>query len=132
MREFGQPVGPEVRTEIVKLAQAIFDQAEPKRTVLARDFAMEENPDREVVDEVDLRHEHERLRIAITRAEARPPFEWFLEVTSDIGESEYFKHYLVREEDVVLAQRKVLTPLDAEEAELVLHDLRTAQGWLAE
>jgi hypothetical protein len=132
MREFGPAVGSEERAEILALAQAIFREAEPKRTVLARDFAMEENPDQEVVDEVDLRHEGERLRIAVTRNEARPPFEWLLEITSDIGESDYFKHYLIRENDVVLAQRKVLTPLDAEEAALVLGDLRTAQSWLAE
>jgi hypothetical protein len=130
MREFGTPVGPEVRDEIMTLAQAIFDQVESKREVRAREFAMEDNPDRVVVDEVDVKHEGERLRIAVTKPEARPPFEWLLEITSDIGEADYFKHYLVREEDVVLAQRKVLTPLDAEEAELVLVDLRTAQGWL--
>lgn len=132
MREFGPAVGPEERAEILALAEAIFREVEPKRTVLARDFAMEENPDQEVVDEVDLRYEGERLRIAVTRTEARPPFEWLLEITSDIGESDYFKHYLIREDDVVLAQRKVLTPLDAEEAALVLGDLRTAQSWLAE
>jgi hypothetical protein len=132
MRDFGQPVGAEMRTEILELAQEIFREAEPKRTVRARDFAMEENPDQEVVDEVDLRHDHERLRIALTRPEARPPFEWLLEITSDIGESEYFKHYLIRDHDVVLAQRKVLTPVDAEEAALILSDLRTVQDWLAD
>jgi hypothetical protein len=121
-----------MRTEILELAQEIFREAEPKRTVRARDFAMEENPDQEVVDEVDLRHDHERLRIALTRPEARPPFEWLLEITSDIGESEYFKHYLIRDHDVVLAQRKVLTPVDAEEAALILSDLRTVQDWLAD
>lgn len=132
MRELGQPVGSEVRAEILALAEEIFDKATPKRTVLARDFAMEEDPDQEVVDEVDLRHEGERLRIAVTRAAARPPFEWLWEITSDIGETDYFKHYLIRDDDVVLAQRKVLTPLDAVEAEVVMGDLKTAQSWLAE
>jgi hypothetical protein len=130
MREFGTPVGPETRMEILKLARSIFDRAQSKREVRASEFAMEEDPDRVVVDEVDLRHEHERLRIAETKSEARPPFEWLLEITSDIGEADYFKHYLIRDDDVVLAQRKVLTPLDAVEAELVLADLRTAEGWL--
>jgi hypothetical protein len=133
MRDFGQPVGPEVRAEIMALAQAIFNLAEPKREVRASEFAMEEHPDRVVVDEVDLKHEGERLRIAITKPEARPPFEWLLEITSDVGESlDYFKHYLIRDDDVVLAQRKVLTPIDASEAELVMRDLRTAQSWLEE
>ncbi|MDF2461070.1 MAG: hypothetical protein K0S68_473 [Candidatus Saccharibacteria bacterium] len=133
MREFGPPVDEGVRAEILKLAQSLFDRVEPKRAVRAKEFAMDENPEQIVVHEVDLRSSDEdgqRLRVAVTEAAARPPFEWLLEITSDIGESEYFKHYLVREHDVVLAQRKVLTPIDAEEAELILSDLRTAESWL--
>jgi hypothetical protein len=130
MREFGQPVDASVREEILSLARSVFDEVEPKRAVKAKEFAMEDQPERVVVHEVDLRRSGERLRVAVTEADARPPFEWLYEITSDIGESEYFKHYLIREEDVVLAQRKLLTPIDAEEAELVLADLRTAQKWL--
>jgi hypothetical protein len=130
MRDFDTPIDSAVRDEIKALAQLIFDQAEPKRAVLASEFAMEETPDRVVVHEVDLRQGDERLRIAVTEAYARPPFEWLLEVTSDVGEADYFKHYLIRDEDVVLAQRKVLTPLDDEEAAILLGDLRTAQSWL--
>jgi hypothetical protein len=130
MREFGNPVRAEVRDEIVKLAQRIFDAAEPKRLVRASEFAMDETPDRVVVNEVDLRSGSERLRIAVTRPDARPPFEWLMEITSDVAEADYFKHYLVLEGDIVLAQRKVLTPLDRQEAEVVLADLRVAQSWL--
>jgi hypothetical protein len=104
--------------------------AEPKRDVRASDFAMEENPDRVVVREVDLRNGDERLRVAVTDPGARPPFEWLLEITSDVGEADYFKHWLVREHDVVLAQRKVLTPVDDAEADLILSDLSTAKSWL--
>jgi hypothetical protein len=130
MREFGQPIGAQMRDEILTLARNIYDQAEPKRTVRAKEFAMDEEPERVVVHEVDLRRAGERLRVAVTEPDARPPFEWLYEITSDIGESEYFKHYLIREEDVVLAQRKLLTPLDQEEADLVIADLRAAQRWL--
>jgi hypothetical protein len=91
---------------------------------------MEEKPDQVVAREVDLRSGPNRLRIAATESSARPPFQWLLEITSDMGEADYFKHYLVREDDIVLAQRKVLTPLDDKEAEVVLSDLQAAQGWL--
>lgn len=131
MRNFGKPIGGELRARVAEMAQRVFEAAEPKREVRAAEFAMEDQPDRVVAREVDLHSEDGRLRIAATLPEARPPFEWVLEITSDIGETDYFKHYLVREQgDVVLAQRKVLTPLDAAEAEVVLHDLRAAQGWL--
>jgi hypothetical protein len=130
MREFGPLVGPEIRAQIAELARSVFNQAEPKRDVLAREFAMDENPDQVVVHEVDLRSDEGRLRIAVTEPAARPPFEWLLEITSDIGETDYFKHYLVRENDIMLAQRKVLTPIDADEAATILTDLQTARGWL--
>ena len=122
-------MGPDVRERVAALARAIFANTEPKRAVTAREFAMEERPDQIVAREVDLRSGGERLRIAATEPAARPPFEWLLEITSNVGEADYFKHYLIREHDIVLAQRKVLTPLDADEAEVVLKDLRAAQGW---
>ena len=130
MREFGLPVGSEVRSRILELARQVFDLAEPKHEVRASEFAMDEAPDRVVVHQVDLKQDGNRLRIAITQDDARPPFEWLLEITSDIGDADYFKHYLVRDADVVLAQRKVLTPLDEVEAAVVLADLQTARSWL--
>lgn len=130
MREFGPAIDEGVRGEILRLAQSLFDRAEPKRAVRAKEFAMDDNPEQVVVHEVDLHGESGRLRIAVTEADARPPFEWLLEITSDVGEADYFKHYLVREHDVVLAQRKVLTPVDAEEAKSILDDLGVAEGWL--
>jgi hypothetical protein len=128
LREFDTPIEKKVRDMILTLSESIYDQAEPKRAVTAQAFAMEENPDSVVVHEVDVKWEGERLRIAKTEASARPPFEWLVEITSDIGESDYFKHYLIRENDVVLAQRKVLTPIDQEEADIILADLKAAQN----
>lgn len=130
MRNFGMPVGADVRERVAALAKSIFANAEPKRAVTAKEFAMEEQPDKVVAREVDLRSGADRLRIAATEPSARPPFQWLLEITSDVGEADYFKHYLIREDDIVLAQRKVLTPLDAEEAEVVLADLQAARSWL--
>lgn len=119
-----------MRTEILKIARSLYDSAPVKREVRAKDFAMDGDQERVVAHEVDLRHEGERLRVAVTEPSARPPFEWLLEITSDVGEADYFKHYLIREHDVVLAQRKVLTPIDQQEADLILSDLQTASAWL--
>ncbi len=130
MRDFGPPISGARRSEILTLAMSIFEHVHPKRAVRASEFAMEEDGDRIVVYEVDLKWDDQRLRIAVTEADARPPFEWVLEITSDVGESDYFKHYLVRDDDIVLAQRKVLTPIDDEEAELILSDLRQARDTL--
>ena len=95
MRDFGKPIGSELRSRVAELARAVFEAAEPKREVKASEFAMEEQPDRVVAREVDLRQGGERLRIAATLPDARPPFEWVLEITSDVGEADYFKHYLI-------------------------------------
>jgi hypothetical protein len=130
MRDFGAPVGADVRQEIFDLAREIYEQAEPKRAVKAGDFAMDEHPDDIVVHEVDLKFGNDRLRVAVTDEAARPPFEWLLEITSDVGEADYFKHYLIRDHDVVLAQRKVLTPIDQREADLVMADLKAAKAAL--
>ncbi len=79
-----------------------------------------------VVKEIDLKWDGQRLRVGKTLDEARPPFEWIYEISSDMGESEYFKHYLVREHDIVLAQRKLLTVIDDEEAAILRADLEEA------
>jgi hypothetical protein len=79
-----------------------------------------------VVKEVEYKWDGERLRVAMTVPGVRPPFEWLYEVSSDVGESDYFKHYLVRESDIVLAQRKVLTVIDEVEADILMSDLRAA------
>jgi CO/xanthine dehydrogenase Mo-binding subunit len=130
MREFGPMVGAPVRAQITELARSMFVAAEPKRAVTGAEFAMDEHADDVVVREAEWRGEGgQRLRIAATESTARPPFEWLYEITSDVGEADYFKHYLVREGDIVLAQRKVLTPIDEAEAAVILADLRTVQSW---
>ena len=123
MRIFEAPIHSDRYDEIVAAAQVLFDQTTPRREVKASDFAMEIEGDPVVVHEAQMKTEVGRLRIAKTEASARPPFEWLMEITSDVGEADYFKHYLIREDDIVLAQRKELTPIDETEAVLILHDL---------
>ena len=126
MREFSKPISREIREELVALIILVYGSVPAKREVTAADFAMTERPERIVVKEVEIKWDVERLRVAMSEPSVRPPFEWLYEVSSDIGESEYFKHYLVRESDIVLAQRKVLTPIDNHEAEILRADLQAA------
>ena len=126
MREFGPPVSEAVYNELLQIIIEVYSCVPAKRQVTAAEFSMEENPDRIVVKEVELKWEAERLRVAMSEPSARPPFEWLYEVSSDVGESDYFKHYLVRKHDIVLAQRKVLTPIDLEEAGILRADLEAA------
>lgn len=126
MREFGPTITPQRREEILLAAQAVFDAGGNVRAIRASDMALEIDGDPIVAHEVSVKWPEGRMRVARTEASARPPFEWLWEITSNIDEGDYFKHYLIRDEDVVLAQRRVLTPIDDEEAVIVLEDLALA------
>ena len=126
MREFGRPINTTTRDQLLDLIIQAYSSVPAKREVTAGEFAMEDRPERIVVKEVEFKWDGQRLRVAMSEPAARPPFEWVYEVSSDVGESEYFKHYLVRNEDIVLAQRKVLTPIDDEEAAIMRDDLLAA------
>lgn len=130
MREFGNPIGPELRERIVEEAEKLFAATKTIRHVKASEFAMELPNDPVLAHEAELRWPEGRIRVAMTVPEARPPFEWVIEITSNIDEGDYFKHYLVRESDIVLAQRKVLTPIDVQEARVILADLAQAHAAL--
>lgn len=133
MREFGPYISPETEAEIRRTAQELFDAVEQKRPAYGRDFAMEDREDEVVFTEVDLKiGESERYRIAATLPTARPPFEWLMEITADVDETDYIKHYLIRDEDIVFAQRKLLIPIDDQEAKVILADLATARASLEE
>ncbi|HEY6736261.1 MAG TPA: hypothetical protein VI322_00940 [Candidatus Saccharimonadia bacterium] len=127
MREFGEVISPDTRTAIVAAAQAFYAAAPQRRTMLAEQFAMDGDLRRVVATEAEVKWPGGRMRVAHSRPEERPPFEWIYEITSDVGEADYFKHYLIREDDIVLAQRKELTPIDQAEAEVILQDLAAAQ-----
>lgn len=127
MRVFSQPIAPAVRAEITAATQSLYAVAPGRRTMQAQQFAMEGDPGRIVATEAEVSWPAGRLRIAHSHPEERPPFEWIYEITSDVGESDYFKHYLIRDNDIVLAQRKVLTPIDQAEADVILADLAAAR-----
>ncbi len=127
MREFGPTASPQLQQQIRQLAAELFAGVPAKRPLRGGDFAMDDEAAVVVYEATIQVDDTQRLRIAQTVPEARPPFEWLLEITSDIGESDYFKHYLIREHDIMLAQRKELTPIDDQEAHVILRDLQTAR-----
>jgi hypothetical protein len=127
MREIGPGIPRERYEQIVVAAEAFFAAAHNRREVRASDFAMEIEGNPVLTTEGDVKWPEGRMRVAKTLPTARPPFEWLIEITANIDEGDYFKHYLVREDDVVLAQRRELTPIDEIEAKIILEDLATAQ-----
>jgi hypothetical protein len=130
MREFGSPIDRQRYEQIVAAALDVYEVAPKPREVTAATFAMDGDPDRVVVTEALVNLDGGRVRVAQTKPAERPPFEWLIEITSDLDETDYFKHYLIREDDIVLAQRKVLTPIDDQEAEVILADLAIARAAL--
>jgi hypothetical protein len=131
MREFNPPVRAELRQAVIDLVEEILDLAPKIKWQHGRDLAMD---DEEAVvsrsTRIDLGEEVGEVTVAASEASARPPFEWLVEVTADINERGYLKHYLVRDNDVVLAHRKVLTEIDDAEAELLIADLRQTLAFL--
>ena len=132
MREFNPPVSLALRQRIIELVFDVLDRAPKVKRLYGRDLAMDEE-DAFVgrSARVDLGEEIGILSLAQSEPSARPPFEWIVEVTSEIGESDYLRHYLIRENDMVLAHRKVLTEVDDREAEGVITDLKTALAALS-
>jgi len=130
MRELGTGIDRERYEQIVAAAEAFFVAAPNQRDVRASDFAMEVDGNPVVTRESEFKWAEGRMRVAKTVPSARPPFEWLMEITANIDEGDYFKHYLIREDDIVLAQRKLLTPIDEVEAKIMLEDLAMAQAEL--
>jgi len=127
MREFGPAASPALDAQIRREALALFELMPDKKPVLGDALAMDET-DLLVLEAAEVLDEDgNKFKLSVTRPQARPPFEWLIEISSDLGESEYFKHYLVRDDDIVLAQRKILTPIDEEEADIILEDLAAAR-----
>jgi len=130
MREFGPEIDGSRREEIMRAAEIVFAEAAARRAARASEFELEISGDPVVVYEAQVRWPDGRMRVAKTSPAARPPFEWLIEITSNVNETDYFKHYLILENTVVLAQRKVLTPIDDQEAAVVLADLAVAKAHL--
>jgi hypothetical protein len=131
MRNFNPPVQLELRNEIINLVIQILLLAPKIKQQFGSDLAMDDED--EVVCEytkIDMGDDIGVITVAKSKEYARPPFEWIVEVTSEIGESEYFRHYLIRDDDMVLAQRKVITEVDDEEARLLIIDLKSCIAYL--
>lgn len=109
--------------------QALYADTTQWKDIPGSDFVMEP-PDVTVIRELDVMTENGRFRLAATLPTARPPFEWLFEITSEINTGTAMRHYLVREEDIVVAERRTLTPLDDEEAGLILSDLSLVETTL--
>ena len=129
MRTFGPALSAQQRSAILALVTELIEQAPELTHVPARDYLLEP-PGAIVIDEAAYQTFKGEIRVALSRPGFRPPFEWAGEITSYINESDYFKHYLVRADDVVLAQRRVLTVIDAAEAKLILAELQLARDGL--
>ncbi|QQR51871.1 hypothetical protein IPG36_04620 [bacterium] len=114
------------RREIVEMARAVYEAAPRHHVLKAAEFMFAGDSSRTVAEEATLDTPNGKIRIAYSQPAERPPFEWHWEITSDMGEADFFKHYLIRENDVVLAQKRVLTPIDDFHAGIVLGDLRAA------
>lgn len=129
MRAFEGGLAAGQRETIIALASQILTkvQAQP---VTGAEYAMEP-ADRVVMHQVDMELLEGRLRVGMTEPDARPPFEWEVEITSELGESDYWKHYLVQAHDIVLAHRRELTPIDAAEAEMIISELEAVLQSLA-
>ena len=126
MRDIGSGIDKARYDQIVAAAEAFFEAASTKREVRASDFAIELPGDPVLTRESEVKWPEGRMRVAKTLPAARPPFEWLIEITANIDEGDYFKHYLIREADIVLAQRRELTPIDEIEASIILDDLAAA------
>lgn len=125
MREFREPISSAKRQEVLDLVQDLVARAPGSRPVLAEEFVLEP-PQAEVLDRADIATPEGNVRLHLCRPDWRPPFEWLAEITSDLPGADYLKHYLVRDQDIVLAHRRDLRVIDDDEAEVLLGDLQAA------
>jgi len=122
MRDFEGTVSERLARRVRTSAAGLFEMIDNKKAVYGSALMMEK-PDEVVVYEATAKTPRGKLQIAATLPNARPPFDWLMEITSELGVADYFKHYLIRENDIVLAHRKTLTPIDDLEAKIILADL---------
>jgi hypothetical protein len=125
MPTFSGSLAPANHARVVELVVELLAKAPEVEEVTGVSYAMEP-ADQVVIRRIDLVLGEGRLRVGMTESSVRPPFEWLAEITSDIGTSEYWKHYLVRESDLVLAQRRDLTVINDAEAGMIIGELELA------
>jgi hypothetical protein len=127
MREFGPPISQQRDSQLREVIARLFDELPDQRDIKATDYGMEP-ADQVVIHARSMKlPDGQRLRLAQTEPAVRPPFEWRYELSSDVDEVDYFKHYLVRDHDIVFAMRKILTPIDDIEAAIIEADIATVR-----
>jgi hypothetical protein len=131
MREFNGKITVGLEQRVREATAALYELMPDKKQTYGADLAMDDDGAVVITEGTVKLPGGEKLQIAVTRPEARPPFEWLMEITSLIDEADYFKHYLIREHDIVLAHRRDLKPIDDAEAQVILADLETARAALA-
>lgn len=94
--------------QLLSLIVETLEASSATQAVYGREFVMEPG-DQLVGYRVKLNLPDYWLRLDVSTARARPPFEWSGEITSDGPTG--LEHYLVRDDDVVRAERKNLTVL---------------------
>ncbi len=111
MREFGAPISSERFKAITSLAANLFADLPNKRLIHGEALSMDD-PEMIVLETAEvLDQDGNKFKLSATKPEACPPFEWLYEISSDLGHSEYFRHYLIRDTDIVLAQPKISAEL---------------------
>ena len=132
MRTFGPAASAQQLAKVQAAVAELYARLPDHQPVLRESLGLD-RPQEVALYQAEIKFKDgQRLRIGATEPGARPPFEWLYELSSDIGEADYFKHYLLRRDDIMFAQRKELTPIDEAEAELILHDLAVAATGLAD
>lgn len=130
MPEYGQPVKEELRQEVLNAIKQLIADCPTANKVTAEDYVLEP-AEAVVIDHAVIHTDEGDIDLNVCRPEWYPPFEWLAEVTSDLPGTDYLKHYLVRDSDIVLAQRRELTVIDDAEAERILADLEIAAAALS-
>lgn len=131
MRPFGNPVSPSLREQVLAEVTRLVAAFPSSRELKAGEYVLEP-ADEVVLDVATITTGVGMVKLHVCRPGWAPPFEWLAEITSEIPGTDYLKHYLVREQDIVLAQRKELSVIDDEEAGLILADLEIAAQTLAD
>lgn len=130
MPDFKEPVSEQLRREVLETVTGLIQTSPEADEVTAEDYVLE--PAAAVVlDHLLIPTRDGDVDLNLCRPGWSPPFEWLAEITSSLPGADYFKHYLVRNNDIVLAHRRELTVIDDAEARRILADLRLASQYLA-
>lgn len=119
MPEFGAALSAATRQQLFARVTELVRAAPNRQEIKADEYVLE--PEAAVaVDEATWQLVDGTAKLAVSRAEFRPPFEWLAEVTLELPGDPYFRHYLIRENDVTWALRRTLEVIDEAEAAAIM------------